>query len=195
MRKRKKWSTDTIIGEQNPIDSNLNLGAGNSSMNVESNQGWNGFQTPQDGFHTFSNGSNGNNTGNFSNIWNPTGKRSKRKIRINALPIKGIIIAVLVILAIFMAVTFLNKNSVVIVGGIQALISIIVTSAVIAFIIWLILVSFLKNILPMKMQGILYVVFFVMFFISSFAPEVSASLGTLVLTILGMVILLYVIIK
>lgn len=184
------WNTNIGSSWNENTNNSWNTNTGNS-WNVNSNTGWDtnkshdwsGFQNQQNNFETFS--------GRF-------GKeriRSRKRMNVSSLPIGGILKVGIILAIVVGIVFFLIQNSSLIAQGIIFIIEKIIYSALIALLLWGILNVFLKNVLPVKMQGFLFLTIFIISLIGMFLPEIGSALGILVFTVFGIVFLLYLLVK
>ena len=111
------------------------------------------------------------------------------------MPIGGILKVGIILAIVGGIVFFLVQNSALIAQGIVFIIEKIMYSALIALVFWGILNAFLKNVLPAKMQGFLFLTIFIISLIGMFLPEIGSALGILVFTVFGIVLLLYLLVK
>ena len=181
-KSNSNWNTNNNNSWNTNTNNSWNTN-NNNSWDTKKSHEWSGFQNQQNNFETFS--------GRF-------GKkriRSRKRLDISALPLGGILKVGFILAIVGGIIFFLIQNSTLIAQGILFIIEKIIYAALIALFFWGILNSFLKNVLPIKMQGGLYLAIFIISIIGMFLPEIGSSLGILSLTVLGIGLLVYLLVK
>lgn len=185
------WNTSDDWGNSNGTSSKRNSGWG-MKKTTESSQDWSGFS-----HHSKHSGGFDDSELSFSS--SDYGMRKRRRISMPSLPSAGAVLKIgligIVIAVVVGSVFLLFNNADAIVSGIWFLIEKIIYAVFIALLFWGILNAFLKKVLPVKMQGIMFVVIFIISLICQFVPNIGSTLAVLVSVIFSIVLLLYLMVK
>lgn len=193
MKKRTNWSTDAIINAK-PVETDLN-GAGKNTTRQNTwdttsglsseegrDNGWSGFAGDLSGWNSNNRMVNNTETRDFGN-------RDVIKIAV------WIIAAILAVILIGSIIYSIPEIISYVSSGMVNLVSFLLSSAIIAFIIWLIMLMFVKKFLSVKIRVYSLGIIFVLTILCRLDPELGSVAATILCMILGIGILVSLIVK
>lgn len=202
MRKRTRFTQDDIIncapkGSNTTPKPDYGTGGWGSSSNTSSSnsvttstnsdKGWNGF------------GQQNTNTGlgSWDGVNNPHPRKRGPREPVD-LPLATIGKVLLVLIGVVVAIGLVKmivQALPLIAQGLSNLCSLLATTFVIALIIFILLNALLGRFLPPKFKLPAFAIIWILCFLGNVTPEVATAVGTIVIMVVGIIILIYGVIK